>query len=250
MKIATWNVNGLRSATRKGLLAWLSEERPDVLCMQETKLTPNYDVSDFANLGYMGYMNNASRSGYSGTAIFSKRDLQVEFNCIEQPQFTSEGRAMFARLKDFDLINLYMPHGSRDKSKLPYKLECYKELLMLLWKQARPTIIVGDLNIAHSELDLARPKQNVDNVMFTQEERNIVTKLLNIGFVDLFRSKYPEERKYTWWPYAFNCKERNIGWRIDYMLATNDLLSSLSDIQIQTQISCSDHCPIVLNLNV
>ena len=250
MKIVSWNVNGLRSIMQKGFTAWLDHERPDIVCLQETKLSGGFDTSVLSDRGYFIYKNNSSKPGYSGTMILSKRELVVELNPFGTDEFKQDGRVMLARLDGFTLLNLYMPHGSRDKSRLLYKLDGYQELYDFLKRESHPVVVVGDLNIAHKDIDLARPKQNTNNVMFTAEERSSLTRIMDTGIVDCYRSHHKGGSMYTWWPYAFSCRERNVGWRIDYALVSDVLMKKVSSVSILSDVFGSDHCPICLDIDL
>lgn len=247
MKIISWNINGLRSVHKKGFIDWLEKENPDILCLQEIKLQQSQ--TDFLPplKNYFSFYSFAQKPGYSGTAIFSKiKPLTVD-KSLGFVRFDNEGRFLELKFPEFTLFNLYMPHGGRGKEKLDYKLESYQYLLNRLHQPN--LILVGDFNIAHTELDLARPKDNKNNIMFTPEEREQLDKLINLGLVDTFRCINGEGGNYTWWPYRLNARERNLGWRIDYCFTKGNITSKLQDAFILENTFGSDHCPVGIILN-
>ena len=250
MKILSWNVNGLRAIYRKGFLNWLEKSQADVVCLQEIKAQKEQLPEEITKpKGYYAYFNSAQRKGYSGTAIFSKEKPRKIETILGLEKFDNEGRIIKAIYKNFILINLYLPHGGRRKENLEYKLEVYRELLSFLKNNRNEKIIItGDFNIAHQEIDLARPKQNKNNIMFTPEERKQISEIIDLGFIDTFRKFHQEEENYTWWPYAFSARERNLGWRIDYIFISRKLLNNLKDAFILKDIKGSDHCPVGIEI--
>ncbi|MBI2609828.1 exodeoxyribonuclease III [Candidatus Giovannonibacteria bacterium] len=252
MKIITWNVNGIRSVFKAGFKDWLANENPDILCLQEIKISSGELTQEFTEIdGYHSYFNSASRRGYAGVAIYSKiKPLEVEKE-LKIPRFDSEGRCLKLTFENFSLFNFYIPNGARDKSDMEYKLDVYKELFSLLKKYSkRETLLCGDFNIAHNELDLYYPKQNENNTMFTPEERKQIDLLEKIGYIDSFRKIYPEKKAYTWWPYAFGARERDIGWRIDYIFISQKLENSLESAFTQRETPGSDHGPYGITLDI
>lgn len=251
MKIISWNVNGLRAVAKKGFLSWLKAADPDILCLQEIKCQKETIPDDLLNIpGYQKHFNFAEKKGYSGTAVYTKIDPNNLSLSLGLKQFDSEGRIVQLEFKDFTLLNLYLPHGGRAKEKLEYKLECYNKLLRCLTSlKNKPTIIIGDFNIAHTELDLARPKDNKNNIMFTVGERSQLDKIIKLGFVDSFRKFHKESGHYTWWPWLADCRSRNIGWRIDYAFVSRSLNNNLISADILSSVTGSDHCPIELVLS-
>ena len=251
MKIMSWNVNGLRSVERKGFLNWLEKNSPEVLCLQEIKVTEDRLKEEFKNLkGYSSYFNFADELGYSGVAVFTKQKPKFVETTLGLKRFDKEGRFLRLDFNDFILINIYIPHGGRKKENLRYKIDVYKSLIKYLSKlKDQKVILTGDFNIAREDIDLARPKQNKNNIMFTQEERYIIKSLVNAGFIDTFRSQHPNQKDwYTWWPYAFEARERNLGWRIDYIFITKKVQDKLESSFIQPKDKGSDHCPIGIEL--
>ncbi|HHD92539.1 MAG TPA: exodeoxyribonuclease III [Candidatus Portnoybacteria bacterium] len=250
MKILSWNVNGLRAIYRKGFLSWLGKSQADIVCLQEIKAQKEQLPEEIIKpKGYYTYFNSAQRKGYSGTAIFSKEKPRKIKTILGLEKFDNEGRIIKATYKNFILINLYLPHGGRQKENLEYKLEVYRELLSFLKNNRNEKIIItGDFNIAHQEIDLARPKQNKNNIMFTSEEKKQISEIIDLGFIDTFRKFHQEEENYTWWPYAFSARERNLGWRIDYIFISRKLLNNLKDAFILKDIKGSDHCPVGIEI--
>ncbi len=245
MKIVTWNVNGIRSVFEKGFREWLAQEGPDIVCLQEIKADEKVLTTEFKELdGYYSYFNPAKKKGYAGTGVYTKKEpLRVETKFgIER--FDDEGRCLKLFFKHFTLFNLYTPNGARDKSEMGYKLEVYKHLLSLFSTNAHePIILAGDFNIAHSPYDLANPEQNQNNTMFTPEERKQLDLLTGLGFVDTFRNKYPTAKEYSWWSYAHNARELNIGWRIDYVFVSSPLKHTIQDAFTRREVLGSDHGP-------
>jgi len=246
MKIVSWNVNGLRSVYKKNFSEWLGKIRADIVCLQEIKTQEEINQQNlFTPLAYQFYANYALKKGYSGVAVFAKKEpLKIKKN-LGLERFDKEGRMLYLEYPDFILINLYMPHGGRQKENLEYKLEVYKHLLNYLRKIKNKNVILsGDFNVAHEEIDLARPKENQKNTMFTPEERKQLDKIIKLGFVDSFRKFHQDTGHYTWWPYMANARQRNLGWRIDYIFVSENLVSKLKDAFILPEVAGSDHCPI------
>lgn len=247
MKILSWNVNGIRAVVKGGFFKWLKESGADIVCLQETKIGENELTWDLLYpSGYFAYFNCAAKKGYSGVAVFTKeKPLSVEKK-IGFERFDQEGRFLQLEFPGFILINLYLPHGDRSKKNLDYKLEVYEKIFDYLQKPSfsKRFLLIGDFNIAHQEIDLARPKQNEDNIMFTPQERKQIDRLIKLGFVDSFRKFHQEGGHYTWWSYAHGAKKNNIGWRIDYAFVSKDLLPKLKSAFILPEIPGSDHCPV------
>jgi exodeoxyribonuclease-3 len=247
MKIISWNVNGLKSIFKKGLLEFLEKENPDILCLQEIKFQSFFETKI---KNYFAFFNCAKRKGLWGVAVFTKRKpIKVERN-FGFKRVNDEGRFLKLDFKDFSLINVYLPHGGRKKENLGYKLRVFKELRKYLKKSEQKNIILaGDFNVAHTELDLARPKENKNNIMFLPQERTQIDKILKLGFLDTFRHFHKEEKVFTWWLRAFDAKKRDIGWRIDYIFVSKRLTSKLKDAFVLRDVKGSDHCPIGVEFN-
>jgi exodeoxyribonuclease III len=252
MKIISWNVNGLRSVVKKGFSQWIVKSGADIVCLQEIKIAQNDIPFDLLYIDdFTSYFNPAERKGYAGTAIYSKKepfDIKKE---IGKERFDGEGRVIEIDFGGFVLINLYLPHGARDKRNLTYKLDVYDYVIEMLSKRRDENIVLaGDFNIAHKEIDLARPKQNRGNIMFTNEEREKLDMLTDIGFIDSFRHLNKEGENYSWWPYTYNARENNIGWRIDYIFVSRNLEDDLKDAYIMSSIEGSDHCPVGIEIDL
>lgn len=249
MRLISWNVNGLRAIVRKGHLEDIKNLDADIFCLQETKLQEGQIELDLE--GYHKYWNYAVKKGYSGTAIFTKKEPISEFYGIGIEEHDQEGRVITLEFEDFYLVNVYTPNSQRKLARLEYRMKWeddFKEYLLDL-DEKKPVIICGDLNVAHKEIDLKNPSSNKKNPGFTQEERDKMTSLLEDGFVDSFRFLYPEkEDAYTWWSYITKARERNAGWRIDYFLVSKKISDKIEDAIIHDDVYGSDHCPVELKL--
>ncbi len=249
MKLVSWNVNGIRSILGKGFPTFLEEAQADVVCLQETKARQEQVAHTFD--GYHVYWNAAQRPGYSGTAILSRREPLAVENGIGDPAHDTEGRVITAEFPGFFLVNVYTPNSGRELARLAYRTQewtpAFASFLRRLQRQ-KPVIFCGDMNVAHRELDLARPRENVRNAGFTPEERQAFDHVLAEGFLDTFRMFEPGGGHYTWWSYQNGARERNIGWRIDYFCASESLKPALAAAEILPQVGGSDHCPVVLTL--
>ena len=246
MKIVSWNVNGLRSVYKKGALDF-KKMGADIFCLQEIKASKEQLNSELINPeGYYSYFNSARKKGYSGTAVYSREKPLSWKRKMGFERFDNEGRFLSLDYPKFILINLYLPHGGCQKENLDYKLEVYDYLLGYLSKlRDKKIILVGDFNVAHEEIDLARPKQNKNNIMFTLRERKQIDKLMELGFIDSFRKFNPYKvDSYTWWPYFANARARNLGWRIDYVFVAENGAADLKSAFIWKDILGSDHCPV------
>ncbi len=255
MKIISWNVNGLRSVVKNGFLDWVKQEDPDILALQEIKIQENDLHFDLIHINdYHPFFNCADKKGYASVAVYSKFKPLAINKVLGVERFDHEGRFLELKFKDFNLINLYMPHGGRDKHNLEYKLHVYHALIEKLKNpstalrtslRTERLILCGDFNIAHKEIDLARPKENANNIMFTPIERFQIDRILNLGYLDSFRNFHPEGGKYTWLSYNKNSIEKNIGWRIDYMFIGKSMETKIKYAFILDDISLgSDHRPI------
>jgi len=251
MKIASFNVNGLRAAERKGFLDWLKGSKIDIVGIQETKADKEQLSEDILNIdGYTGYFNSSKeKKGYSGTAVYTKFEPKKEEYDLGLNRFDQEGRMVKLTFDNFTLINLYMPQGGRQKERLDFKLQSYDFLIDCI-KNKRDLIILGDFNIAHKEIDLARPKENKDSICFTPEERAKIDHLLDSGFIDTFRKFEKEGGYYTWWSYMFSARKRNVGWRVDYVFVSKNLRKKLKKAFILNDVFLSDHCPAGIEIEI
>lgn len=251
MKLISWNVNGLRACMNKGFQDFFDSENADVFCIQETKMQPNQANFDFPH--YFNFWNSAIKKGYSGTLILTKqKPLNVSYG-IGIERHDNEGRVIALEFEKFILVNVYTPNSQRELTRLDYRMEWeddFREFLASLKKTYSKSVIVcGDLNVAHKEIDLKNPKQNIKNAGFTKEEREKFSTLLDSGFIDSFRLFYPtKEEAYTWWSYMANSRARNIGWRIDYFLLSSEFSPHLKSATIYSDIYGSDHCPVGIEL--
>lgn len=250
MKITTWNVNGYRAALKKGLPEWVISTAPDILCLQEIKVRAeqlNEEQRGFA--GFDAIWNPAERPGYSGVATFLQRPASDVRLGLGDLRFDHEGRVIRTRHPNFLLYNIYFPNGQRDLGRVPYKLEFYAALLDecdRLHQSGEKIILTGDFNTAHQEIDLAHPRANQNATGFLPEEREWVSRYLEHGFVDAFRTLYPNKIQYTWWTFISGARARNVGWRLDYFLVSRALMPAIQDVVIQDAIQGSDHCPVTL----
>lgn len=245
MKLLSWNVNGIRAALRKGFLKFLLSENPDIIGLQEIKISSEARAREEINFfDYQEFWNSAIRPGYSGTATLVKDGLKVLAE-IEFPG-DDEGRVQILEFEKFYFANVYFPNANHELSRLGFKIDFNDRLLVFLKKleKKKPLIITGDYNVAHEDIDLARPRDNVGNPGFTAEERDWMAKFLKAGFIDTFRYLNPQKVQYSWWSYKFNARMRNIGWRIDYFCMSDRIKDQLKDSFILDKITGSDHAPI------
>lgn len=254
MNIITWNVNGLRAALKKGVKEWILETAPDLMCLQETRVLPEEQLTakQRETPGYEVIWNPAERKGYSGVATWYKEELLAVKLGFDLPLFDVEGRVIRTKHPDFYLYNIYFPNGQRGHDRVAYKLEFYEHLLGVcnqLHEAGENIIITGDFNTAHNEIDLKNDKSNHKTSGFLPEERAMIDKYLEHGFVDPFREFYPEKEQYSWWSYRGNARARNVGWRIDYFLVSKGLLSRVDDVIIHDDVLGSDHCPVELQMS-
>ena len=248
MRMISWNVNGIRAISKKGFSDWLQAESPDILCLQETKAHPEQLTKEVLEpAGYRTYWAAAEKKGYSGVAVFTKEiPKSVEYG-LGVPEFDSEGRTLILDFGPFILYNLYYPNGGAGNKRVPFKMSFYDAFLEHAerFRNAnRKVIICGDVNTAHAEIDLSRPKENQKTTGFLPEERAWVTKFIEQGYIDTFRHFNPDPGHYTWWDYKTRARERNIGWRIDYFFVTANVLPYLREAFILKDVMGSDHCPI------
>lgn len=251
MKLISWNVNGLRACMQKGFLDFFNAIDADFFCIQESKLQEGQIDLDLP--GYYQYWNYAEKKGYSGTAIFTKKEpLSVSYG-IGIPEHDQEGRVITLEYEDFYMITCYTPNSQNELARLPYRMQWEDDFLTYLKEldAKKPLILCGDLNVAHEEIDLKNPKTNRKNAGFTDEERAKMTTLLSSGFTDTFRHFYPDaEGIYSWWSYRFKAREKNAGWRIDYFITSAALDGKLTDAKIHTDVFGSDHCPVELTITL
>lgn len=250
MKLISWNVNGLRACVEKGFTDVVKEMDADIFCVQETKMQAGQLTLELP--GYYQYFNYAEKKGYSGTAVFTKREpLQVLYG-IGAEEHDKEGRVIALEFEEFYFVTVYTPNSQDGLKRLDYRMEWEKAFLSYLKKleEKKPIIFAGDLNVAHEEIDLKNPKTNRKNAGFTDEERTAFSNLLDHGFVDTFRYFYPDQKEmYSWWSYRFHAREKNAGWRIDYFVVSECLKEKLVSAAIHAEIMGSDHCPVELGIN-
>ncbi len=252
--LLSWNVNGVRAAYRKGFLSWLTETAPDILCLQEIKAEESQLPAELAQpAGYQAFWNHAKRKkGYSGTALLTRQTpLSVQFG-LGLEEFDQEGRTIIAAYPNFTLLNCYFPNGSRDHSRVPFKLAFYEAFLNKceqIRATGKPVIFCGDVNTAHHEIDLARPKSNKKTTGFLPQERAWMDQVVEMGYIDTFRQQHLAlEGQYSWWSMVTKARERNIGWRLDYFFVSPELETHLADAFILSEVMGSDHCPVGLSL--
>jgi exodeoxyribonuclease-3 len=254
VKLLCWNVNGIRAVMKRGFLDWLAREAPDILCLQETKATPA-DLPEelIYPAGYHTYWNNPEKKGYAGVATFTRQKPLKVLNGFSLPEFDREGRVIISEYPGFTLLNIYFPNGKQSEERLKFKMDFYNAFLDYiepLRKDGKKLIICGDVNTAHKEIDLARPKENSKISGFLPEERAWLDKFVARGYIDTFRHFNQEPGQYTWWDVKSRARERNIGWRIDYFFVTENLKSQLIKAAIMSEVTGSDHCPIVLVVRI
>ena len=249
MKLISWNVNGLRACMQKGFLDFFREADADIFCLQETKLQAGQIELELP--GYFQYWNYAEKKGYSGTALFAKREpVNVTYGMGVEAH-DGEGRVITAEFGEYYVVTVYTPNSQRGLTRLAYRMQWEEDFLKYLkgLEEKKPVIFCGDLNVAHREIDLKNPKSNHESAGFTDEERRCFDRLLENGFVDSFRSFYPDAAGiYSWWSYMYHARENNAGWRIDYFLVSEALRDQMADAKIHTQVMGSDHCPVELDL--
>ena len=252
MKLISWNVNGIRAAYKKGILNWFSIEQPDILCIQETKAMKEQLPDDLINVnGYNSFFSSAEKKGYSGTATYTKLNPVKVLNGIGIKKFDSEGRFLVTEFDEFILFNIYFPNGKARQERLQYKMDFYEAFLKhlkKLLKQGKKIVICGDVNTAHKEIDLARPKPNEKVSGFLPEERAWIDKLLKTGFIDTLRVFNQKPEQYTWWDMMTRARDRNVGWRIDYFFISDNLKDNLENAFILPDVMGSDHCPVGIEL--
>lgn len=250
MKFISWNVNGFRACLNKGFADFFTAEDADFFSIQESKMQPGQ--AEFVTPSHHQYWYSAEKKGYSGTAIFAKKDpISVRYG-LGIDQHDHEGRAITLEYDNFYLLNVYTPNSQRELTRLDYRMEWEDALrnYMMELDKVKPVIYCGDLNVAHEEIDLKNPKTNHFSAGFTDEERGKFTELLASGFSDTFRSLYPDQVEYSWWSYMFQARQKNVGWRIDYFVVSNRILDKVKEAKIHTEIMGSDHCPVSIEIDI
>lgn len=250
MKFISWNVNGFRACLGKGFEEFFKEVDADFFCIQETKMQPGQ--AEFETPDYHQYWYSAEKKGYSGTAIFAKKEpLSVNYG-LGIEEHDHEGRAITLEYDDFYLLCVYTPNAQRELARLSYRMEWEEALreYMKALDSKKPVIYCGDLNVAHEEIDLKNPKTNHFSAGFSDEERGKFTELLEAGFTDTFRSLYPEKVQYSWWSYMYGARAKNVGWRIDYFVVSDRIFPKVKDSFILTEVMGSDHCPVGIEINL
>tara|TARA_B110000483_G_scaffold44012_1_gene54961 strand:+ start:8635 stop:9399 length:765 start_codon:yes stop_codon:yes gene_type:complete len=254
MKLISWNVNGIRAATKKGFLDYLTQEEPDILCIQESKAHKEQLSTEILNdHGYYTYWHSGVRRGYSGVATFCKKEPFYVQEGLGIKKYDDEGRVLLTEHEDFLLYNIYFPNGQKDETRLQYKLDFYNDLLPIINDQVESgnnVIVTGDWNTAHQSIDLARPKDNLKTSGFMPIEREKLDEYIASGWVDTFRLFHNEPDRYSWWTYRFGARQRNVGWRIDYFFVNNGMSEMCLDADIHPDILGSDHCPVSLILDL
>ena len=251
MRLISWNVTGLRACMEKGFMDFFDSIDADIFCLQEIKLSEGQ--LDWKKEGYYAYWNYAKKKGYSGTAIFTKRQPISVFYGMGKEEHDKEGRMITLEFETFYMVCVYTPNSQQELARLSYRMKWeddFREYLCGL-KEKKPVIVCGDFNVAHNPIDLKNPKTNTKNAGFTIEEREKMSALLDSGFIDTFRYFYPNmEEIYSWWSYRFRAREKNAGWRIDYFIVSENLKNKLEDSKIHTQVYGSDHCPVELEITL
>ncbi len=252
MKLITFNINGIRAGIKKGLMEWLKNENPDVFCLQEIKLSETHVIENqFSELGYHCYWYPAQKKGYSGVATFTKAKPTNVFYGMNIEPYDFEGRSITVELEGKLVVNTYFPSGSSGDTRQEFKfkfLDDYIVFINNLKKKNKPIIVCGDVNICHEEIDIHNPKSNINTSGFLMEEREWVTRFLDLGFVDAFRKINAEPHNYTWWTYRAGARQNNKGWRIDYFFVDKKLENGIKNAQIHSGVFMSDHCPVSIDI--
>ena len=250
MKFISWNVNGFRACLEKGFADFFCAADADIFCIQETKMQP--EQASFCPEGYYQYWNSAEKKGYSGTAVFTKKEPISVFYGIGDEAHDKEGRAITLEFDNFYLLCVYTPNAQRELARLDYRMSWEDALRGYIKSldEKKPVIYCGDLNVAHNEIDLKNPKTNHFSAGFSDEERGKFTELLESGFSDTFRSLYPDKVEYSWWSYMYHAREKNVGWRIDYFVVSDRLMPLVKDSFILPEVMGSDHCPVGIEIDI
>lgn len=253
ISLVSWNVNGIRAAERKGFLDWFHKTKYDIVCLQETKAQVEQLSKQLVHPdGYESYWSSAIKKGYSGTAIYSKVSPIFAETSFGDPFLDGEGRIILLEYEKFYLFNVYFPNGGSGPERLKFKMEFYKRFLSLAesYRKKKPVIITGDVNTAHTEIDLARPKENANTSGFMPMEREWVEKLIKTGYIDSFRMFEKDGGHYSWWDMKTNSRSKNVGWRIDYFLVSDELKKNIKKAWIDSEVMGSDHAPVGLELSI
>jgi exodeoxyribonuclease-3 len=254
LRIFTWNVNGIRAIQKKGFLQWVEKESPDIVCLQETKAQiDQLDDSLIKIDKYLSHFFSAERKGYSGVATYTRIKPQSIKMGFDKPVFDKEGRVIETKFEKFTLFNVYFPNGGQGPERLKYKLDFYDEFFFYLErirKKKKNIIVCGDYNTAHKEIDLARPSENIGNSGFMPIERVWIDRIINLGYVDIFRDYHKEPGQYTYWDLYTRARERNVGWRIDYFFVSKEARNMVKNVKIHMNVMGSDHCPVELELKI
>lgn len=250
-RLISWNVNGMRSVLKKGFIEWLASSGADVVCVQESRALPE-DIAPecLKPKGYTSIWNPAEKKGYSGVAAYVKKE-PLSVGVLGKKEFDGEGRVQTLEYKDYTIVNTYFPNSQPERRRLDYKLAFCSAVLRLcnrLVKSGTNVVLCGDYNIAHTEIDLARPKQNEDNPGYLPEEREAMTRFLKAGYVDTFRHFCPDSDHYTWWSYRGGARAKNVGWRLDYHCVNKDFIGRVKRAEILSEVLGSDHCPVAITL--
>lgn len=253
-KILSWNVNGIRASEKKGLIDWVQSVKPDILALQETKAKPEQLSAKLREPeGYSAYWNSAQRPGYSGVSVYAREEPLNIFLGFGQKVFDSEGRSITLEYPGFFIVNTYYPNGNASAQRLKYKLDFYQAFfkhIKTLRRKKKMIICCGDFNTAHTEIDLARPKENSKVSGFLPQERALLDDFINMGFSDTFRYFHKEPKQYSWWDYKTRARDRNVGWRLDYFFADTKYMKHINKAFILSDVFGSDHCPVGINLKI
>ena len=251
-EILSWNVNGMRAVLKKGFMEWFEREQPDVLCLQESRVLPDeLSASDREPKGYTSYWMPAKKRGYAGVGAYVRKEPLSVTN-LGKKEFDDEGRVQVLEYKEYTIVNTYFPNSQPERKRIEYKLKFCDSIRRIcngLVKGGKNVLLCGDYNIAHTEIDLARPKANEGNPGYLPEEREAMTKFLKAGYVDTFRHFCPEPGHYSWWSYRANARAKNIGWRIDYHCVNKEFISRVKHARIHTDVTGSDHCPVGITID-
>jgi exodeoxyribonuclease III len=251
--IYSWNVNGIRAAAKKGFLDWVKKSKGDIICLQETKAQPEQIPDEINKIkGYESIWFSAVKKGYSGVGTYTKIKPVNIFKGLGKEKFDCEGRVIFTEYDKFILANAYFPNGGRGPDRVKYKLDFYDELFAFLnkYKDRKGVIVTGDYNTAHKEIDLARPKENSGNTGFLPEERAWIDTIINLGYIDIFRKFNEKPGQYTYWDMFTRARDRNVGWRIDYFMVSDDFADKITSAKIHPDIMGSDHCPVSIKIKI